>query len=78
MPSGNTNIMKEYKERFESLKEFRYETCKQDFDKYLNKCNDILYLDDYWDWIKDEISKCENYIHDLKIVLKVNQLKDER
>lgn len=78
MPSGNTNIMKEYKEIYREIDcSYRTRFPKLDnYDSFLNNCEGLYELEVKKDEIAKEIETCTRFVEDLELVLRTNQLKD--
>lgn len=75
MPSGNTNIMKEFRNTFNDIKETfnSYES----IDKFTSNCEGKYGIEQQMDSQNDELLKCEKFVNDLSLVLRTNQLKDD-
>lgn len=82
MPSGNTNIMKEFRNTFNDIKEnfnspFRIKSDYESIDKFTSNCEGKYGIEQQIDSQNDELLKCEKFVNDLSLVLRTNQLKDD-
>ncbi len=82
MPSGNTNIMKEFRNSFNDIKEnfnspFRIKSDYESIEKFTSNCEGKYEIEQQIDSQNDSLLECEKFVNDLSLVLRTNQLKDD-
>lgn len=79
MPAGNTNILKEYRDRYESIvvDANRYLDRYEDINTYIDKNPNIDDITEDYEFIQDCIDDANKWVFEMRLVLRTNQQKNE-
>lgn len=82
MPSGNTNIMKKYKNCYieihkNFLSTIRIKSDKDSIEKFTQNCEGGYGIEQEIDSQKNELKKCKSFVNELTLVLGTNQLVED-
>ena len=82
MPSGNTNIMKQFRQNFNNIKEdfnspFRVKSDDASINEFAGNCEGRYGITQEIQTQEESKLTCEDFVHDLELVLSTNKLKDE-